>query len=81
MNSSLRQAHSIILWNVCGIRTKMYDILDLISVHRPMLMALQEIKVPQATKFNILLYTSVRKGEHFISFSFHTDLCSQLYDL
>ena len=39
----------------------MYDVIDLINVHHPML-AFQEIKVFLVTKFNISGFTSVRKG-------------------
>ena len=56
---------SIIQWNMQGIRNKKDELSELISAYKANIIAVQETKLWNNTKFNIPCYSEVRQDGHY----------------
>lgn len=56
---------SIVQWNCQGIRNKKNEIQHLINIHKPAIIALQEVKLQNSKQFKVPGYVGYRREGHF----------------
>ena len=58
-------SHTILQWNCQGLRAKKDELSQIINLHKPTVLALQETKLGKFTTFSLPHYSSIRREGHF----------------